>query len=80
MYAHYKVGPDRDYSIAQWLKSYMVVCQTVKFVLCAGNTQSLHFSCADAAYVGMQSMESTLVLPNPFQAVKLLAFINRNCI
>ena len=44
--------------------------QTVKFVLCAGNTQSLNFSCADAAYVDMQSMESTLVLPNPFQAVK----------
>ena len=32
------------------------------------------------AYVAMQSMESTLVLPNPFQAVKLLAFIYRNCI
>ena len=33
--------------------------QIVKFVLCAGSTQSLHFSCADTAYVGMQGMEST---------------------
>ena len=33
--------------------------QTVKFVLCAGNTQSLHFSCADTAYMGMLGMEST---------------------
>ena len=55
----------------------MLHYQTVKFVLCAGNTQSLHFSCADSAYVGMQSMESTLVLPNPFQAVRLLAYISQ---
>ena len=30
-------------------------------------------------HVTMQNMESTLVLPNPFQAVKLLAFIYGNC-
>ena len=51
--------------------------QTVKFVLCAGNTQSLHFSCADTAYVGMQSMELTLVLPNPFQAVNFSIYISQ---
>ena len=50
-----------------------------KVCFVAGNTQSLHFSCVDTAYVGMQGMESTLVFPNPFQAVKLLAFIYRNC-
>ena len=44
-------------------KLIIIASQTVKFVLCAGNT---HFSCADAAYVAMRTCSRRLCLLTHF--------------